>query len=189
MTNSYLKEKILVYRCKHSSWLKKFSNALATGTCVETAHKQNIVITSILDTLSNQVLTETTTNQITLIVTGEFTGCSPIYGLSYATTINGDNYTINVPCGENGLDALKTVLQEDGFIVEVTPNSLIVRYADLRLITSSEFIVRQFIYEDYITTNIVTSPYVNITYSCLTEEEICSLFSKLDELLKNCNCN
>lgn len=189
MTNTYLKETILKFRCDHATWLNKFSNNLATGTCVESNHFNNILITSLLNTLDRQNIEEIVTNQAVLTLEGEITACNPIYGKTYKIAINRYFLEKNVDCNEDGFAILKQILEEDGFIVEVIGNQLIIRYANNTLVTSCSFEVRQFVNEDYIETDSEIKELILYKNNCLSEEEICNLFNKLSELLKNCNCN
>lgn len=189
MTNTFLKETILKYRCNHSTWLSKFSNNLSTGTCVESSHYNNIVITSLLQILDYQNIETVVTNKAVFTQVGEITACNPIYGKSYKIAINHYFLEINVDCNVNGFEVLKENLENAGFIVEIIGNQLIVRYVNNTLITSASFEVRQFVNEDYIETTSELEELEIKEFNCLEEKEICSLFNKLEELLKNCNCN
>lgn len=193
MTEEKLYEYLQYFTCKHASLLEKLNIKWSTGVCAEAAHCQNIIIINLLEVLKRVTYDEATVDTVTFL-SSEFPKCSPPLSVNYTFTINEDVYSFDFGCDDDAFTEIVNYINTEGKYTATYTEienlwELTITAPFGVTITTVDSLINFYVKEEFIYPREVFGTATVTLPNCLTDEEICNVICKLEELLENCNCN
>jgi hypothetical protein len=194
MTIEKINEYLQSFTCRHAKLLEQLNVKWSTGVCAEEAHCQNIIITNYMDVLKRIELIVGTLN-IVRFFSSEYPPCFPPYGINYSFSINDDDYSFDLSCSDNALEVIANALNTEGkYIATYGIDSESNWFLDIQLpvneeVTSTDVLITFYVEDETLQPRTLVRQEDVLSLSCLTDDEICAIICRLNELLENCGCN
>ncbi len=190
-------------QCRHLAWLSKYNKALSYGTCPDSWIQNNIMISNLIKVvyryrLFDDVVTNADSITINLLDTTAIENLN--IQIAYGATTLATYACTSADSQESIADALCTLINAGSTVHKyfciVKANVLYLysfngayTYADSPTITYSESDVTTT--ELSISTTSIAESELGVILdlmNCLSFTEICSIITKLRNMLNNCNC-